>query len=118
MEPELGLTRSESETKGTMCVETMLKNRKTVRYTLYTGAEEVAHDLKEEDIVDRCEPEVCLTLSEERKTAMSKVVQAKASLYFMYVVNFRNVAEEEEISVGKYLSSKLDFVLTDPPYNV
>lgn len=41
-----------------------------------------------------------------------------ALICFMDNVNFRNFAEEHEHCVGEILRGKLNFVLTDRPYNV
>lgn len=63
IEPKLGMNRSMSEKIGTVHVQTTQKLRKTARSSLKTGTDTNTYAMKEEDIVDECEPASVLALS-------------------------------------------------------
>lgn len=103
------MKRSRSEKKSTVYVSKKLKNRKTGKSSLEMGACEGVHDIKEENIADESEPAASSTLTEEWKTAMSKLVRAMAILCFIYEVDFNNLMKEHEHCLGDYLSGREDF---------
>lgn len=77
-EPELALNPSRSAKKCTMFVQTTLKQRKTAKSPLETRAVVSALVTRDEDILNGSEPPASSTLSEERRSVMSKVVLAMA----------------------------------------
>lgn len=56
------------------------------------------------------------TMTEMRRTAMSKLVKRMALSRFFYHVNLRKLTKKHKIDVGEYLSEKVDFVLINLPY--
>lgn len=74
-EPKLGMEQCRSENKGTLYVETTLKERRTEKFSLEIGASAEAHDNKEEDIMDETDPNPSSTFSEKKSTVRSKRVK-------------------------------------------
>lgn len=89
IEPNLGIKRLTPENKGEMYVQNTLKRRKQGKSPLETGAQSRAKDISEEDIVDETEPVSYSIPSEEKSTAIGKLVKAMAPLCFIYDVAFR-----------------------------
>lgn len=75
-------------------------------------------EMVEEDFVDGSEPIASATLREEEKTVMIKLVKTMATLFSIYDIDYRNLKGEHGLVVGEDLSGKVDFVLSDIPYNV
>lgn len=76
-----------------MYVKTTLEKRKVVSSSPYTVDCAVANDMNEENIVGDFEPAASPTPSEERKTAISKLVRETAFLCIIYRVEFRHLGE-------------------------
>lgn len=68
--------------------------------------------------MDESDPTASLALSEELKTAMSRLVQAMAALCFLYDVDVINLGEKHELDVGENQTGKLDFVPVDLCFNI
>lgn len=85
---------------------------------LGTGAHAGADDMNEQHIVNEIEPAAPSTMSENWRTAMSKLVNEIVPLCFVHNEDFRNFAEEHAHSIGEHQTRNVDFVLGTSPYIV
>lgn len=58
------------------------------------------------------------TVSEEGKTAMSKLIKDMASVCSIYDADFSNLTEEHELGTGGDVKGREDLVLAHSLYNV
>lgn len=100
---------SRSEKKGTMCVQTMIRKRKTTKFILKTRGSAGSQGIRELHIVDKIEPATSSTLGEDIISAMSKPVKEMVPLCFSYFVDFKNSAREHKLGVGEDPSGKANF---------
>lgn len=68
-------------------------------------------------IVDGSEPAESLTLSEKRRTSISKLVKAMDRLCSICKTDFRSWVEQHELGVGEEIGGEVDFILPDSSYN-
>lgn len=101
-----------------ICVQIMLKTRKTAKFLFQKEVSTNYRKIKEEDIVDESNHVASLTMSEEQWTAMRKRVEKMAYLCFIYDVNVKDLGEDHELSMKVAFSKNVHFVLADPPNNV
>lgn len=99
-------------------MESTIKKRKMRSSPQGTKADAGVQEEKEEDIVDETEPSASSNLSEEEKTAMSRIVKAMDLLSSIYDVAFRNLMKELELAVNEKSNGKVDFVPADLQYNI
>lgn len=97
-----------------MCVQRTLTRKETINVLLETRAGADSHDMSEEDILDESEPAAYLTLMEERRTAIGKLVKEMVHSCSFYDVSLKTLAEELKLGVAEKLSRQGDFVLVDP----
>lgn len=114
----LGMKRQRSEKKGKVYSQTMLKKRKTGKYSVQEGAGTGAQEMKERDVVGERDPVASYSLSKDGSTSMRKLVKAMARLSSIHDVVLRSLAEEYDLGAREHLRGKVDFALTVPPYNV
>lgn len=69
------MKRPRSEKKDAVCAQTTLKNRKTTNSRLKTEAVSGAHDMEEENSVDKIEKAAYSTLTEEGWATMTRPVK-------------------------------------------
>lgn len=75
-------------------------------------------DVKEEDVIDDVKPAETLMLSVEAKAAMRALRKAMAPVCAVFDVPFQSLIAEHDMMTLRILRGTVDFVLTDPPYNV
>lgn len=74
--------------------------------------------MKEQDVVNKRKPAVSSTLSEERRTEITKLDKVMAFLCSIYNVSLKHMTEYHESDVEEDLSGKVTFVLVNPPCTV
>lgn len=93
-----------SESIGMVYMQTTQKKWKTEKVAVETGPDAVVQEVKEAEIMHDSEPGLSLTLREEKRTAMSKIVEVVDPLCSIYDADLRNLAEMHELVVGENLS--------------
>lgn len=104
-----------SEKKGRMHVQRTLKNMKITKPSMETEPEIGAHDINERDIVDETKSAVLLTLTEKKKTVMSKLLKAMTLLCFIYDIDFKKLVKKSNSGIGEVVSVDVDIVLANSP---
>lgn len=81
-----------------------------------TRASRDTHRMKEKDILDGIEDDASSKVSENKRTAMSELIRAKALSCSLYDMDCRKLAEEHKFVAREYLKEIISFVLSDCPY--
>lgn len=66
--------------------------------------------MKEEDVLDKMETAAFSVLDDERRTAMSKLVEQRALLCSIHNEDLNKVVEKHRYGLGQHLTGKVDFV--------
>lgn len=93
------------------------EKRNTGRFRVNTGTRVNAHEMNGEDIVNESEPAATSNFSEERRTTMSSLVKAKASLCYTYSMDFGNLVEEHKLGLKKHLGGRVHLALANALFN-
>lgn len=112
------MKRVRSEKNGTINVQKTLKKRQTAKRRREAGTRTGVQYMKEKDEVYDAKLADYSTPREEESSAMRTIAKVMTLLCFIYIMDLRYLAEDEERSAGKDLSREKGSVLADHPYNV
>lgn len=117
-EHKIRMNRSVSGKKGTMYVQKTVRRASTTKIRLATGARGSRVDKKEKKIVLENKLATYLTVREKRKTVMSKPIKEMAFACFIYKVDFKNLAEKNNLNLEEDQSGRVQLFLATFSYNV